>query len=106
MKKRHFKRDKRFSKKFDIDKKTEEKEDEIMSFSLTPKETKLYKDWIASLWEEVQIDDEEDSYVLYPKIQFEPYEIGMMITAIVGKKVIILREACEDDMIKGGWAIE
>ena len=100
MKKKNLKNDKRFGEKFDIDKKTEKKEEDIMSFSLTPKETKLYKDWIASLWEKVQIDDDEDSYVLYPKIQFEPYEMGMMIRAIVGKEEIILRMAWEDDNIK------
>jgi len=99
MKKKHFKRNKKISEKFAIDQAIEEKKEETISFSLTPRETKLYQDWIDGLWDGMEIDDTEDSHVFYPKIQFEPYEMGMMITAIVGKKEIILRMACEDDAV-------
>lgn len=96
MKKKHFKRNKKFSKKIAIDQSIEEKKEETISFSLTPRETKLYQAWIDSMWDGIK-DEEEDSHVFYPKFQFEPYEMGTMITVIVGKKEIILRMACEDD---------
>jgi len=47
----------------------------------------------------MELDDSEDIYVMYPKIQFAPYEMGTMITAIVGEKSIILRTAYEDDEV-------
>ncbi len=100
MKTKHFKRDKRFSKKIAIDQPIEEKKDEIISFSLTAKETKLYKDWIDSLWNDMQIDDTEDSYVLYPKFQFSPFELGVSIKVIVGENELLLRTAWEDDEMK------
>ena len=100
MKKKYFRRDKKFGKKFilecdiDIDKK------EAISFSLTSRETKLYHNWIVGLHDSIEIDDTEDSHVIYPKIQFSPFELGLMITAIVNKEEIILRMAEEDDMIE------
>ncbi len=67
MKKNHLKSNKRFGEKFAIDQMTEEKNMETIGFSLTPRETKLYKDWVNSLFKEIEMDDTEDSYVLYPK---------------------------------------
>ena len=100
MNKRHLRRDKKFGKKFIVESDVDINREEAISFSLTKKETRRYRDWIASLWSDMKIDDSEDIYVLYPKIQFSPYEMGTMITAIVGEENIILRTAYEDDEIR------
>ncbi len=99
MKKKNLKKSNhKYSEKISINHKRED--EYVIGFSLTEKETKLYKDWIDSLWNDIQIDDTEDSYVLYPKFQFEPYEMGTMITVIVGKNELLLRTAWEDDEVK------
>ena len=100
MKKKHFKIAKRFNKHIVTDQTIEEKKNEIISFSLTVKETKYYKDWIDGLVKDIQIDHTEDSYVLYPKFQFSLFELGVSIKVIVGDNELLLRTAWEDDEIK------
>ena len=100
MKQKYLRKDKKFGKKSIVESDIDINKEETISFSLTKKETKRYRDWIDSLWSDRKIDDSEDSYMLYPKIQFSPYEMGTMITAIVGEENIILRTAYEDDEIR------
>jgi hypothetical protein len=66
---------------------------ETISFSLTKNETTLYYDWIDSLYNWNEINEKEDSFLLPVKFQFEPFELGICIKAIVGKSEIVLRDA-------------
>ncbi len=99
MKKRDFKNsNKRYSKKISIDMKIEDQEYNI-SFSLTPKETKKYFAWLNAIIDSMEIDEDEDPFLLPVKFQFSPYEMGTTILASVFDKEIVLRYAVEDDEI-------
>lgn len=66
---------------------------ETISFYLTKNETKLYYDWLDSLYNWDEINEKEDSFVLPVKFQFEPFELWVCIKAIAGEREIILRYA-------------
>jgi hypothetical protein len=66
---------------------------EAISFSLTKNETKIYYDWIDTLYNWDEINEKEDPFLLPIKFQFEPFELGVCIKAIIGEREIILRDA-------------
>jgi hypothetical protein len=50
---------------------------ETISFSLTKNETKLYYDWLDSLYSWDEINEKEDSFLPPVKFEFAPYELGI-----------------------------
>ena len=77
----------------------DENKNGALNFSLTQKETKRCNEWLKSLRDDMPMDDTEDCYVLYPKFQFSPFELGVRIQVSVGKNTLLIRSAWEDDEV-------
>jgi len=99
MKKTYFKKIKKLNKKVSVEYTILENKEDALSFSLTPEETNRYIEWTKSLRNDIVID-EEDMYILYPDFKFSPFELGVRIQVSVGKDILLLRSAWENDKMK------
>ena len=100
MKKKYFKKAKKLSKKVSLEQVVDENKNGALNFSLTPKETKRYNEWLKRLQNDMPMADTEDDYVLYPEFQFSPFELGVRIQVSIGKNTLLIRSAWEDDEVK------